>query len=272
MRIPRLRRVGQLTHPKEQPWSAYPLRPQPFKRPEWTKTKYKGNVRVTQKEPMYKLKPVTPYKEFAIVDGDWVEVMVGPDTGKQGKVRVVAKLRNQLKVENLNGKSTFSEDMGDGKPGYIIEEEPLHYTEVKLVDPVTGLPTEVRLEYDENGKNIRICKESGRTIPLPPEEHERFKDKTKAPEGEFDTKQDVVEEYTYVPSLLHFHEEIMKEMNIPMSIPKTQLERRDLIMKEIEEDLAEEERAKIEAELAEIEELEQIEKGYLSKFVNIFRR
>lgn len=39
---------------------------------------------------------------------------------------------------------------------------------------------------------------------------------------------------TYLPSLLHFHEEIMKTLDIKPTVPKTELDRRDIIMQEIE--------------------------------------
>ena len=40
---------------------------------------------------------------------------------------------------------------------------------------------------------------------------------------------------TYLPSLLHFHEEIMILNNIKPSVPKTKLSLRDIIIKELEE-------------------------------------
>ena len=39
---------------------------------------------------------------------------------------------------------------------------------------------------------------------------------------------------TYLPSLLYFHEEIMRAMNVPPSVPKTRPDRRDLMIKEVE--------------------------------------
>ena len=55
-------------------------------------------------------------------------------------------------------------------------------------------------------------------------------------DGEFDTKSQDASQYTYVPSLLLFHEEIMKTHNIPPTIPKTEKDSRDIIMEKIKLD------------------------------------
>ncbi len=41
---------------------------------------------------------------------------------------------------------------------------------------------------------------------------------------------------TYIPSVLLFHEEIMKIMNVKPTIPKTEKDARDIIMEEIKKD------------------------------------
>lgn len=53
-------------------------------------------------------------------------------------------------------------------------------------------------------------------------------------DGEFDTPSSAVTNHTYIPSLLYFHEEIMHALKVTPTIPKTEPERRDLMMKEIE--------------------------------------
>ena len=53
-------------------------------------------------------------------------------------------------------------------------------------------------------------------------------------DGDFDTPSSAVTKHTYVPSLLYFHEEIMHALKVTPTIPKTEPDRRDLMMKEIE--------------------------------------
>merc|ERR1712232_551921 len=43
----------------------------------------------------------------------------------------------------------------------------LHYSNVNLVDPVTGLPTRVSKRYLEDGSKVRVSKRSGAVIPRP---------------------------------------------------------------------------------------------------------
>jgi len=43
----------------------------------------------------------------------------------------------------------------------------MHYSNVNLVDPVTGLPTRVTRKLLEDGTKVRIAKKSGAIIPRP---------------------------------------------------------------------------------------------------------
>jgi len=233
--MPRIPRLERMFVKPNNSWSRFPKRPLPFRMAEWETKEHKGEVlRVTKIKPPCQIPPIKPIKDWHIVRGDLVEILVGPDKGKQGKVRAVARKKNQLKVIGLNCSDNFMPDMGDGEPGFMLNEEPLHYTEVKLVDPATGKPADTIYKFNEEGQKVRVCKESGRVIPKPPGERTDWKSRSAVKEGDLDTKSDAVQQYTYVPSLLLFHEEVMKEMNIPMSVPKRGLERRDLIFMEIE--------------------------------------
>jgi len=252
-------------------WSPFPWwHPPDWTIPEWKKTKIRGDHKVVKIKHPNLLGEVRPIKNYPIVKGDLVQVMVGRDTGKQGKVRALAPLKNQLKVERLNYTPEFQEDRGDGNPSYVLKEEPLHYYDVKLVDPTTGKPTDVIL-HNNGGKEVRICKTSGRVIPKPQFEKYGVKSRHLVVDGDSDTKAEDVQECTYIPSLLLFHEEIMMEMNIPMSVSKTSPERRDLIMKEIGEDLELENEDRGVLEELEIKEEGNKSKGFLD-YLNFWRR
>jgi len=214
----------------------FPLKPVPFTSAPWHRKKQRRTAITMKAVHPQLIPPVTPYKEWPIVRGDTVEVLVGADTGKQGKVRVVARSKNQLKVEGLNLREKHIPDAGDGKPAHMCIEDPLHYTEVKLVDPTTGRGTDVEFRYTETGERVRVCVHSERVIPKPVFEHKYYKSTRNIPTGPLDTKEDVASAHTHIPSMLLFHEEIMLEMGIPMSVPKGGPERRDMVMKEIEED------------------------------------
>lgn len=235
--MPRVPRLERLFVKPNKTWSRFPNRPLPFRMAEWETKEHKGEVlRVSKIRPPCQVPPITQIKDWNIVRGDLVEVMIGADTGKQGIVRAVARKKNQLKVIGLNCSEQYIDDMGDGKAGYMLSEEPLHFHDVKLVDPLTGKPTETVIQFGEDGKRVRVCTDSGRVIPKPPPERTDWKTRSAVKEGDYDTKADEVQQYTYVPSLLLFHEEIMREMDIPMSMQKQGPERRDRIFMEIKND------------------------------------
>lgn len=229
----------------------FPLKPVPFHVPPWQKKKQRRTAITMKAIHPGLIPPVTPYIDWPIIRGDLVEVMVGPDTGKQGMIRVVARAKNMVKVEGLNMREEHIPDAGDGKPAHMLIEDPLHITDVKLVDPATGKGTDVELRYTETGKRVRVCTQSERVIPKPIFEHKYYKRMTAIPVGPGDTKEDIATSHTHIPSMLLFHEEIMLEMGIPMSVEKRAPERRDLVMKEIEDDeiARREEEKGLEAEL-----------------------
>ena len=73
----------------------------------------------------------------------------------------------------------------------------MHYSNVNLVDPVTGFPTKITWSYLEDGKKVRISKRSGAIIPKP--EVWRLKPKNLLHSEDSDTVDDGdVWETTYV--------------------------------------------------------------------------
>ena len=46
-------------------------------------------------------------------------------------------------------------------------EAPLHVSNVMLLDPETKQPTRVGVRRNDDGKNERFCKKTGKTIPRP---------------------------------------------------------------------------------------------------------
>ena len=48
-----------------------------------------------------------------------------------------------------------------------MKERSIHYSNVNLVDPVSGLPTRISRKFLEDGTKVRIAKRSGAVIPRP---------------------------------------------------------------------------------------------------------
>lgn len=112
-----------------------------------------------------------PPKRWNIIRGDTVQVIdrKHPEYGKQGKVQVVIREKMRVIVENVNlGARRIKADPERGTKGEtIMTERSLHYSNLNLVDPVTGFPTKVTYSYLEDGTKVRISKRSGAIIPKP---------------------------------------------------------------------------------------------------------
>ncbi|KAL7526482.1 hypothetical protein ACHAXR_001509 [Thalassiosira sp. AJA248-18] len=110
-------------------------------------------------------------KRWNIVTGDTVQVIERkhPEYGKQGKVQAVIREKLRVIVEDVNLKPRrIKSDPERGIKGEtVMTERSLHYSNVNLVDPVTGFPTKVTYSYLEDGKKVRISKRSGAIIPKP---------------------------------------------------------------------------------------------------------
>jgi len=112
-----------------------------------------------------------PPKRWNIVRGDTVQVIdrKHSEYGKQGTVQVVIREKMRVIVENVNlGPKRIKADPEKGIKGEtIMKERSIHYSNVNLVDPVTGFPTRVTYSYLEDGTKVRISKRSGAIIPKP---------------------------------------------------------------------------------------------------------
>ncbi len=95
--------------------------------------------------------------------GDKVVVIAGSNKGKEGKITKV--LDTQVIVEGVNVAKKHLKPKNNNGTGEIVEvERPIHRSNVMLVDPKTKKPTKVKIDFDKNGKKIRISKKSNEKI------------------------------------------------------------------------------------------------------------
>lgn len=139
--------------------------------------------------------------KWNILRGDTVQVIQRghPEYGKQGIVERVDRKKDRVVVQGLNQYyKNLKAQPNIGLPGkQILKERSMHYSNVNLVDPVTGLPTRVTRKYLEDGTKVRVAKRSGAIIPRPEILSERRKPK-KMNATESDTPAEYVWEITYV--------------------------------------------------------------------------
>lgn len=95
--------------------------------------------------------------------GDKVVVIAGANKGKEGKITKV--LDDKVVVEGVNICKKHLKPKNNNGNGEIVEvERPIHKSNVMLVDPKTKKPTRVKVDFDKNGKKIRISKKSNEKI------------------------------------------------------------------------------------------------------------
>lgn len=162
----------------------------------WEENFYKLNQEGVSTQKIF----VEPIRDFPMFRGDRVQVIKGPDLGKQGIVSYIVKERNWVFVQGLNLKREYKLRNDESSGVLICSEEPyLVNEEVQLVEPSDLMPTEFEWRYDEEGNRVRVSKRTERILPIPSAafstidyvEREKYREQPK------DTPADVVAEVTF---------------------------------------------------------------------------
>eukprot|EP00562_Extubocellulus_spinifer_P005411 CAMPEP_0178520068 /NCGR_PEP_ID=MMETSP0696-20121128/27194_1 /TAXON_ID=265572 /ORGANISM="Extubocellulus spinifer, Strain CCMP396" /LENGTH=199 /DNA_ID=CAMNT_0020150875 /DNA_START=147 /DNA_END=746 /DNA_ORIENTATION=- len=152
----------------------------------------------TRKKLKPQLAEAAKKKKWNIYRGDTVQVISRrhPEYGKQGKVLALFRDIDRVVVDGVNlgeRKIPANEETGTPESRQTVPLS-MHYSNVNLVDPVTGLPTRVHRSFLPDGTKVRISKRSGAVIPRPDREPYT---KTSRDPTESDTLEGDVWEVTY---------------------------------------------------------------------------
>jgi large subunit ribosomal protein L24 len=141
-------------------------------------------------------------ERWRIYRGDQVMVVAGKDKGQVGTVSKVYRKENRLLVEGLNLVKKHVKRSGDNPGGIITMEAPIHYSNVNLVDPVTGAATRARTRFLDDGTKVRYTvgrNASGSIVPKPDVAATRTKPR-KTDAGSRDTGWEHATANTYAPA------------------------------------------------------------------------
>jgi large subunit ribosomal protein L24 len=98
--------------------------------------------------------------------GDRVKVIRGNHRGIEGTVLRVDREKNRVVVEGVNLRKRHRKPSAQDPEGGIISfEAPIDASNVMLVDPASGEPTRVRIQFNADGTKDRVAVKSGRVIP-----------------------------------------------------------------------------------------------------------
>jgi len=96
-----------------------------------------------------------------IKKGDNVIVLTGREAGKKGVVRQVMPTKGTALVQDINISKRHFKPGRARQAGIVDVEQPIHLSNLALVDPKTDKPTRVRAHTLANGRKVRIAIVSG---------------------------------------------------------------------------------------------------------------
>jgi len=113
-------------------------------------------------------KPAAKPGKHKIVKGDRVRVIRGNFRDQDGTVLRVIPDKDQVVVEGVNVRKHHQRPSpGNPEGGIASYEEPIHISNVMLIDPSSGDPTRIRWRLESGGNKERIAARGGNPIPKP---------------------------------------------------------------------------------------------------------
>ena len=98
-----------------------------------------------------------------IKKNDTVEVISGKDKGKRGRVIEVMLAKARVRVEGVNRikRHTKPNPQKNVKGGIVERENPVHVSNVALLDPKSDKPTRIGMKMMPDGSRVRVARRSG---------------------------------------------------------------------------------------------------------------
>jgi len=94
---------------------------------------------------------------------DTVVVISGKDKGKRGRVIEVLPKLSRVRVEGVSKikRHTKPNPQKNVKGGIVERENPVHLSNVALIDPKSDKPTRVGIKVMPDGTRVRVARRSG---------------------------------------------------------------------------------------------------------------
>jgi len=105
-------------------------------------------------------------KRFRLRKGDDVVVISGRDKGKTGSILRVIRSEDRVIVDGINMVKRHTRPSQAQPGGIVIKEAPIHISNVALADPKDGSATRVGYKFLEDGRKVRVAKQSGEVIDV----------------------------------------------------------------------------------------------------------
>ena len=103
-------------------------------------------------------------KNFLKVN-DQVEVKIGKDKGRVGKILKIYKKSDKALVERINIIKRHTKARAAGQEGQIVEKEaPIHVSNLMLVCPKCTNTVRVAKKTLDDGSKVRVCKKCSESV------------------------------------------------------------------------------------------------------------
>lgn len=99
-----------------------------------------------------------------IKKGDRVQVTTGRDKGLRGEVLKVMPSENRAVVQGVNKVKRHTRPTQTNPGGIIEREASINMSNLAIIDPKTDKPTRVGFKFLEDGRKVRVAKNSGEVI------------------------------------------------------------------------------------------------------------
>ena len=96
--------------------------------------------------------------------GDQVIVITGRDKGKTGEVIQAMPKDSKVVVRGINLVKRHTKPTQENAGGIVSKEQPIHVSNVALIDPKSGKATRVGTKIEKDGQKVRVAKKSGEVI------------------------------------------------------------------------------------------------------------
>ena len=96
--------------------------------------------------------------------GDTVIVRTGRDKGKTGEIVKVMPDEGRALVRGVNIVQRHERQSQVSEGGIISKESPIQLSNLALIDPKSGKATRVGFKILEDGRKVRVAKNSGEVI------------------------------------------------------------------------------------------------------------
>ena len=104
--------------------------------------------------------------KMKIKKGDRVVVITGRDKGKVGTVLRAIPTESRVVVEGVNMVKRHTRQTARDQGGIVEKEGTIHVSNVAHVDPKSNKPTRVGFKNLEDGRKVRVARDSGEVIDV----------------------------------------------------------------------------------------------------------